>query len=158
FVQFLRDRRSGSSRTRDFEAFCEREGHLLEKFATFSALDEYLHRRNPDLWLWRDWPPEYQDAASPETAALRKKHWRSVMFYQFLQWQIDQQLRRAQEHCRERGLSIGLYHDLALATDRFGSDLWAHRSFYVSGCRVGSPPDDFAPKGQDWGFPPPNAE
>jgi 4-alpha-glucanotransferase len=23
---------------------------------------------------------------------------------------------------------------------------------------VGSPPDDFAPKGQDWGFPPPNAD
>jgi 4-alpha-glucanotransferase len=54
-------------------------------------------------------------------------------------------------------MSIGLYHDLALATDRFGSDLWAHRPFFVAGCRVGSPPDDFAPKGQDWGFPPPNA-
>src|SRR5439155_13269389 len=54
-------------------------------------------------------------------------------------------------------LSIGLYHDLALATDRFGSDLWAHRPFYVAGCRVGSPPDDFSPKGQDWAFPPPNS-
>ena len=27
----------------------------------------------------------------------------------------------------------------------------------MAGCRVGSPPDDFSPKGQDWGFPPPNA-
>ena len=25
------------------------------------------------------------------------------------------------------------------------------------GCRVGSPPDDFSPKGQDWAFPPPNS-
>src|SRR5207245_8440931 len=40
--------------------------------------------------------------------------------------------------------------------DRCGSDLWAHRQFYVNGCRVGSPPDDFAPNGQDWAFPPPN--
>ncbi len=62
----------------------------------------------------------------------------------------------AQQHARDKGLSIGLYHDLALATDRFGSDLWAHRSFFAAGCRVGSPPDDFSPKGQDWGFPPPN--
>ena len=23
---------------------------------------------------------------------------------------------------------------------------------------MGSPPDDFSPKGQDWGFPPPNSE
>ncbi len=46
---------------------------------------------------------------------------------------------------------------IALATDRCGGDLWAHRRFYVAGCRVGSPPDDFAPQGQDWAFPPPNA-
>jgi 4-alpha-glucanotransferase len=26
----------------------------------------------------------------------------------------------------------------------------------VNGCRVGSPPDSFAPNGQDWAFPPPN--
>ncbi len=45
-----------------------------------------------------------------------------------------------------------------LATDRFGSDLWAHREFFVSGCRVGAPPDGFSPKGQDWGFPPPTSE
>ena len=63
----------------------------------------------------------------------------------------------AQQWARDRHLSIGLYHDLALATDRFGSDLWAHRPFYVAGCRVGSPPDDFSPKGQDWAFPPPNS-
>ena len=55
-------------------------------------------------------------------------------------------------------MSIGLYHDLALATDRFGADLWAQRRFFATGCRVGSPPDDFAPKGQDWGFPPPSSE
>jgi 4-alpha-glucanotransferase len=79
------------------------------------------------------------------------------MFYQYLQWQIDIQLSAAQKRARDRHLSIGLYHDLALATDSFGSDLWAHRPFYVAGCRVGSPPDDFSPKGQDWGFPPPNA-
>jgi 4-alpha-glucanotransferase len=79
------------------------------------------------------------------------------MFYQYLQWQIDLQLSRAQKRARDRHLSIGLYHDLALATDRFGSDLWAHRPFYVAGCRVGSPPDDFSPQGQDWAFPPPNA-
>jgi 4-alpha-glucanotransferase len=45
-----------------------------------------------------------------------------------------------------------------LATDRFGSDLWAHRPFFISGCRVGAPPDGFSPKGQDWGFPPPASE
>ena len=59
------------------------------------------------------------------------------MFYQWLQWQIDRQLRGAQQTRARPRPSIGLYHDLALATDRFGSDLWAHRPFFVAGCRVG---------------------
>ena len=157
FVQFLRERRSGSARMRAFEAFRQREGNLLEEYATYCALDEELHRQNPDLWLWTEWPAPYQDPCSAETQAFRKKRWRRVMFYQYLQWQIDLQLAGAQQWARDRHLSIGLYHDLALATDRFGSDLWAHRPFFVAGCRVGSPPDDFSPKGQDWAFPPPNS-
>lgn len=158
FARFLRERRAGSARAREFDRFLAREGDLLEKFALYCALDEHLHRENPNLWIWPDWPAPYREPGSPETLAFREKHWRTVLFYQFVQWQIDQQLAAAQQHARDRRLSIGLYHDLALATDRFGSDLWAHRPFYVSGCRVGSPPDDFAPQGQDWGFPPPNAE
>jgi 4-alpha-glucanotransferase len=107
--------------------------------------------------VWTEWPAHYQDPLSPETRAFRKKHWRSVLFYEYLQWQIDLQLAAVQKHARDRQLAIGLYHDLALATDRFGSDLWAHRPFYVAGCRVGSPPDDFSPEGQDWAFPPPDS-
>ena len=158
FVQFLSERRQGTARSRDFDAFVRREGDLLQDFATYCALDEHLHRRNPDLWMWPQWPEEYRDPDSAETRAFRKKHWRSVMFYQYLQWQIDVQLRAAQQKARDRRLALGLYHDLALATDRFGFDLWATRRFFVEGCRVGSPPDDFSPKGQDWGFPPPNSE
>jgi 4-alpha-glucanotransferase len=158
FAQFLRERRQATARAREFDEYVAREGDLLEKFATYCALDEHLHQRNPDLWNWPQWPEEYRDPASAAVQAFRERHWRRVMFYQYLEWQIDLQLRRAQQRARDRGLSLGLYHDLALATDSFGSDLWAHRPFYVSGCRVGSPPDDFAPKGQDWGFPPPSSE
>ena len=156
FAHFLRQYRDGSPRAGEFREFIAREGHLLERFATYCALDEFLRHRHPDVWVWREWPEPYRDPESAETAAFRRRHWRSVLFYQYLQWQLDRQLAEAQRHAREE-LSIGLYHDLALATDSFGSDLWAHRSFYATGCRVGSPPDDFAPKGQDWGFPPPHS-
>ena len=158
FAQFLRQWRSQSQRASEFQAFLKQEGPLLEKFATYCALDEYLHKRNPEVWVWPAWPEEFRDPESSKVQTFRVKHWRSVLFYQYLQWQIDLQLRRAQQHARRCGLTIGLYHDLALATDRFGSDLWAHRGFYATGCRVGAPPDDFSPAGQDWGFPPPNSE
>jgi len=158
FVQFLREWRTGSVRAADFEAFRKREGELLEKFATYGALDEHLHRLDADVWTWPQWPPEYRDPEGAEVQAFRKKHWRAVLFQEYLQWQIDRQMERAQQHARGRRLAIGLYHDLALATDSFGSDLWGYRKYFATGCRVGSPPDDFSPQGQDWGFPPPNSE
>jgi 4-alpha-glucanotransferase len=158
FLEFLREYKAGSARAVQFRQFLADEGDLLERFATYCALDEYLHARNPDLWTWPDWPAAYRDPDSPETQAFRKKHWRLFLFYCYTQWQLSIQLTAAQAYARQRGLAIGLYHDLALATDRFGADLWAQRPFFASGCRVGSPPDDFAPKGQDWGFPPPCSE
>jgi 4-alpha-glucanotransferase len=159
FAGFLRNHwRKSTPRAREFQAFLASEGELLERFATYCALDEHLHRRDPNVWMWTEWPQPYRDPESPETREFRRKHWRQVLFHQYLQWQIDAQLRHAQQRARDRRMAIGLYHDLALATDRFGSDLWGHRPFYVAGCRVGSPPDDFCPQGQDWSFPPPNSE
>jgi len=147
-----------SSHTGAFEEFARIEGRLLHDFAVFCALDEHIHRRNPDVWLWKDWPARYRDPRSEAVAQFAKQHRDDVLFYKFLQWHVDRQLAETQEHAIARGMKIGLYHDLALATDRFGADLWMNRPFYATGARVGAPPDELAPGGQDWGFPPPNRE
>lgn len=155
YRQFLR----GSAARRDeFDSFRRQEGMLLERFAVYCALDEYLHRRDRNLWIWPDWPAEYQNSDSAAVADFARREWRRVELWQFVYWLVDQQVAKAQQVSRAAGMKIGLYHDLALATDRCGSDLWAHRPYYANGCRVGAPPDDFSPKGQDWSFPPPAAE
>jgi 4-alpha-glucanotransferase len=133
------------------------EGDLLRLYAIYCALDEHLHAENPSLWVWPDWPEEYHDPDSAAVKQFAAEHEREILFHGWLQWNVDLQLARVHQCARDAGMSIGLYHDLALATDRCGSDLWAHRKFYVSGCRVGSPPDDFSPTGQDWSFPPPDS-
>jgi 4-alpha-glucanotransferase len=142
----------------EFDAYVEAEGAPLDRFAVYCALDEEMHRRDSTVWLWTDWPVEYRDPESIAVLHFAQDHRARVEFFKFLQWELDRQLAAAQAHSRAQGMKIGLYHDLALATDRFGADLWANRSFYISGCRVGAPPDDFAPNGQDWGFPPPHRE
>ena len=142
----------------DFDQWAEAEGDLLNDYAVFCALDEAMHRRDRNIWLWTEWPEPYRDPRSEETRKFARSHWRSVLFYKWVQWQIDRELAETQAYARKQGMRIGLYHDLALATDRYGCDLWANRRFYVSGARVGSPPDDFSPKGQDWAFPPPNRQ
>jgi 4-alpha-glucanotransferase len=158
FEAFLREWRDNTPRAAELKRYIEKEGDLLHRFAVHSTLDQTIHKKCPDIWNWKGWPEQYQDPESAATQAFAKRHWRSVLFYKYTQWQLDLQLAAAQQHAIERGLSIGMYHDLALATDRLGSDLWAYRDFFVSGCRVGAPPDGFSPKGQDWGFPPPNSD
>jgi 4-alpha-glucanotransferase len=142
----------------DFDRYITEQGQHLHDFAVYCALDAEMHRRDPNIWLWTDWPAQFHDPLSPAVAQFAQEHHDQVMFYQFLQWHIDRQLAEAQSHALASGMKIGIYHDLALATDRFGADLWSNRAFYVKGARVGSPPDDFSPNGQDWAFPPPDRD
>jgi 4-alpha-glucanotransferase len=142
----------------EFTTYREVQGQLLEDYATYSTLWEEMHARDANVWLWPDWPKEYQDPRSPEVAAFAKEHRSRILFYQFLQWQLSRQIAEVHAYALSKGMPIGLYHDLALATDRSGADLWAHREFYVDGAKVGAPPDALAPAGQDWGFPPPHRE
>ncbi len=142
----------------EFDAYVAEQGASLHDFAVYCALDAEMHRRDPNVWLWTDWPEQYRDARSAAVAEFAVQHERDVLFHKFLQWQIDRQLAGAQAHALAAGMKIGIYHDLALATDRYGADLWANGGFYVQGARVGSPPDDFSPNGQDWAFPPPDRD
>jgi 4-alpha-glucanotransferase len=158
FRHFLRNEWGrDTARALQFRTWAADQGELLSRFAVYCALDEVMHARDRSLWIWPDWPAEYQDPDSPNVGEFSQAYSRRVLFHKYVQWQIDLQLEAAQRSATEAGMPVGLYHDLALATDRCGADLWAHRSHYVRGCRVGSPPDDFAPEGQDWAFPPPNS-
>lgn len=159
FREFLRrEWAPRTERAREFERYIAAEGKLLEEFALYCTVDEVLHARNRELWIWPDWPAAFRDPESAECESIKRQYWRRVLYHQWVQWQIDEQLRPAQASARAEGMAVGLYHDLALATDSCGADLWAHRRFFATGCRVGSPPDDFSPEGQDWAFPPPQPE
>ncbi len=141
-----------------FLRYLESEGEPLRRFAIHSALEEAMRAANPAVWNWRSWPEEYRHPRSPAVEAFALENSRAVLLYQWIQWRIEVQLAHAQRRAVELGMALGLYHDLALATDRFGADLWANPEFFVDGCRVGAPPDSFSPNGQDWAFPPPNSE
>lgn len=158
FRRFLREEWSkGTPRARLFDVWRKKQSDLLERFAVYCALDEVLHVQDREIWIWPDWPEAYRSPDNPEVREFADAHWRRVLFYEWVQWQVDLQLAAAQREAQAAGMELGLYHDLALATDKCGADLWAYRQFYATGCRVGSPPDGFAPEGQDWAFPPPNS-
>jgi len=141
-----------------FDAFEASEDGQLQGYALYCVIWEEMHHRESNVWLWTQWPAQFQDPESQAVKDFADKHSRRVRFFKFLQWQVDVQLAKAQERALERGMKIGVYHDLALATDRFGADLWLNRRFYAGRAGVGAPPDELGPGGQDWAFPPPNKE
>lgn len=128
-------------------------GPCLENYCTYMAFDRYFHRRNPDAWHWHHWPIEFQSPNTTASGALRKKLSRQIDFYAYVEMRLEQQISAAHKHLLNSGYSLGLYHDLALATDRVGADYWAYQDLFAPRVRVGSPPDDFNENGQDWGFP-----
>ena len=51
-------------------------------------------------------------------------------------------------------MPLGLYHDLALGSDRYGADGWRFQKVLAHQADCGAPPDAFAPEGQNWGLSP----
>lgn len=137
-----------------FLDYVRNEGALLEQCALFQVLSEELRRRHPDIWEWKDWPACYRNPASPEVAAFRQAQAQAVRFHQYMQWIADAQVAAIAQRTKALGMSLGLYHDLALGSSRSGSDAWIFQDVLSLTVNSGCPPDAFALEGQNWGFPP----
>ena len=149
YAHFLARHPAGStSRARQFAQFREAQGAALRRHAVY----ETLHRHHGKQW--REWPEEHRDPASEAVRAFAAEHAQEVGFQEYLQWQADLQLGAAQGRCRDLGMAIGLYADLAISIGPDGSEAWANQKLYALGASVGAPPDEFNTRGQDWGLPP----
>ncbi len=139
---------------RAFRAFQSGAGVALRRHALFEALQEHFHSGDPSVWGWQVWPQAFRDVDSASVARFAAERAEEIQYHEFLQWQADRQLARVAARCRERGMAIGLYLDLAVSVDRAGSDAWSFAHCYATQASVGAPPDEFNLLGQDWGLPP----
>ena len=154
---FSRAHGSGRSvRGGDYRAWRERQGDMLENFATWCAIDETLRaeRGTQAPGTWREWPEGLRDPASADVRAFRQRHAERVDFHRWLQFELDRQLGAAAERGRGMGMPVGLYQDLAIGTSDSGSDTWAFPGLFLDGVSIGAPPDPLAAQGQNWGLPP----
>ncbi|MCQ1854579.1 4-alpha-glucanotransferase [Neorhizobium galegae] len=147
--RWKRDGNCGPYSQQDFGAFSEAQGKALQRHALFETLSEEMVRRGFTAG-WHSWPQEYRDPQDPAVASFAIKHDDEVRFHVWLQWLTHRQLSETAEHARTAGLRIGLYLDLAVGEALDGSATWSDRDVYLTGATVGSPPDPFAPNGQDW--------
>jgi len=133
------------------EQLFQKTGPRVEASGTF-ALFEALREKFDDGW--QSWPKGCRDPHSKDVRAFAKKHAGRVAFHAWLQSIARRQLEDARRHAQDLGMPLGLYVDLALGADRGGAEVWADQEAFALGASCGAPPDEFNPRGQDWGLPP----
>jgi len=137
----------------DYDAFCRREAHWLEDYATFRALKDHFGGKP-----WWEWPTAERDHARAQKSPLLAKlapeidAWRFGQYLFFGQWA---QLRAA---AQTRG--VGIIGDLPIFVAGDSADAWAAPHLFELDPRTlrsvavaGVPPDYFSADGQLWGNP-----
>lgn len=120
----------------------------LAQWATYCALAERHGGR------WSRWPEPLRTVGSPAVAAARRELLPRVQFHAWVQQQCAEQLAAVRSAARAAGMALGVLHDLPVGVDADGADAWALADVLAGGVSVGAPPDNFTPRGQDWGLPP----
>ena len=141
-----------------FRDFVAAGGEALFRHGLFEALQDYFHDKDPDVYGWPAWPPEFRAPGSAAVREFAETGRERVEFFLYLQWLADGQLGAAGRRSFERHLGVGLYQDLAVGVDRTGVEVWANPSIYAVRASIGAPPDDFNPGGQNWGLSPWNPD
>ena len=135
-----------------FDEYCHDGGDELLRYAVFCVLAD----RYPVSW--HQWPEEYRHPASAAVRRVAGGERRRVDFHRWLQWLLDRQLAAASGGGIARGSDGGstpaIIHDLAVGFAPDGADAWEWQDLLAPGLRVGAPPDEYLPQGQDWGLPP----
>jgi len=145
--------RSATQDQAEFRQWRENAGQVLQQFALFEALSEWLVSQGRSAG-WSGWPAACQDPASATVADFADDHAEDITFHCWLQWLAHEQLAATQRHARASGMRIGLYLDLAVGSAPDGAATWMDRTLVVPGARIGSPPDPLNDHGQDWGLAP----
>jgi 4-alpha-glucanotransferase len=119
------------------------QGPSLERWATFCTIAE---THGP---AWTTWTESLRHPESPSVAEAAARAPDRLRFHAWCQWLVDEQLRAAAASSPAR-----LLQDLAVGFDPTGFDAWCDQDLLALTCRIGAPPDELGPEGQDWGLPP----
>jgi 4-alpha-glucanotransferase len=140
-----------TTRAKDFAAFRQAGGALLEDHARFEALHAHMLAAD-GAWSWAEWPPAWRDPQSPQVANFAQSNQAEISFHCFLQWIADRSLDAAQRDAKDAGMRIGLVADLAVGMSGAGSHAWTSQNDILVGLEIGAPPDLYNTNGQNLGL------
>ncbi len=134
--------------SRDYRRFFADHRHWLVPYAVFCHLrDQY---GTSDFNHWRTHRNYQADKVAALAADGSPAH-DEIAFNYFVQYHLHLQLNEAREYAHANG--VVLKGDLPIGVYGCGADAWQEPGLFHAELQAGAPPDAFAVKGQNWGFP-----
>jgi 4-alpha-glucanotransferase len=134
--------------TKDFKAFFSDNAHWLVPYAAFSYLRDENGTADTSKWKTHS---VYDAASIGKLCKPGEPHHDQISIHYFTQYHLHLQLKDAHDHANRNG--IILKGDIPIGVNRHGVEAWMEPELFDLSMQSGAPPDDFAVKGQNWGFP-----
>jgi 4-alpha-glucanotransferase len=131
-----------------FLDYFDRNKDWLVPYAAFCFLRD--KHGTADFTQW-NLHSQYNEEAIRKYTAPEKPHYDSIVFQYFIQYHLHLQLRDAVDYAHEQGIVVK--GDIPIGIGRYSCDAWVNPRLYHMDMQAGAPPDNFAVKGQNWGFP-----
>ncbi len=131
----------------EYKAFFEDNKHWLVSYAAFCVLRDKFG--SADFSTWNEF--KHYDESAVSAFLQSGAEAESAGMYYFVQYHLHLQLKDAAEYAHSLG--IVMKGDIAIGISRNSADAWQHPELYNLDMQAGAPPDQFAVKGQNWGFP-----
>jgi 4-alpha-glucanotransferase len=131
-----------------FQHFFKQNEHWLVSYSAFSYLRELHGTVDFNHWATHS---KYDASAIQSLTHPKSTTYSEIEFYYFVQYHLHFQLSNVTKYAHENGLVIK--GDIPIGVYRYGADAWQHPNLFHMDMQAGAPPDDFAVRGQNWGFP-----
>lgn len=131
-----------------FFEFFDLNRHWLVPYAAFCYLrDKY---KTSDFSQWKT-HNVYNEEAVQKFADPSHKQYDEIALHYFVQYHLHLQLKEATAYAHQHQIIVK--GDIPIGIYRNSCDAWVEPELYNMSMQAGAPPDDFAVKGQNWGFP-----
>ncbi len=135
-------------KSKAYKEYFEINKHWLVPYACFCYLRDTNGTAEFGNW------PSYQLYREQEVSGLTDpagEAYKELSLHYFVQFHLHLQLKAATDYAHQNGIIVK--GDIAIGISRNSADAWQHPKLYHMDLQAGAPPDDFAVKGQNWGFP-----
>jgi 4-alpha-glucanotransferase len=136
------------SKDKEYLQYLAENKHWLLPYAAFC----YLKAQNgtTDFNQWKS-HKVFDVAAVYNLFSDKSVNQDDLQIHLFIQWHLHLQLKNATDYAHQHGIVVK--GDIPIGIYRYSCDAWVAPDLYNMNAQAGAPPDDFAEKGQNWGFP-----